>query len=257
MFFFLSKTIYILLMPIAWLFFLALWAYQTKNDKKRKNIIGCLLVLLFLCSNNFLVNELFLAWEIPATPFKKVEKYKFGIVLTGFTNDGQVLKDRVYLNQAADRIVQAIRLYKEQKIENILICGAEYELFGDTITNKQQYVSSKAILLEAGVPDSVIFLEPNSRNTRENALFAKQYLDKNFPNQKHLLITSAFHIRRAKGCFQKVGLEFDTFSVDFVSKKRSFLLNVLLLPQESTFANCGKIMHEIMGYVVYAVMGYI
>lgn len=257
MFFFLSKTIYVLLMPTSWVLMLALWAYFSKFEKRRKKILLSLITLLFILYNNFLVNEIFLWWERPATPFATMKTYDVGIILTGYTNDGAIIKDRVNLNQAADRIVHAIRLYKEKKIKNILICGAEHDLFADTIKTKASYRSSKEVLLLAGVPDSVIFIENNSRNTRENALFGKQKLDKIFPKQKYLLITSAFHIRRAEGCFQKVGLEVNSFSVDFVAKKRTFHPNITLIPQESAFANWGKIVHELTGYVVYKIMGYI
>ena len=244
-------------MPITWVISLALWASFTKFPKRRKILSSVLCFLLIILTNSFICNEVFLLWEKPPTPFASVKEYAVGIVLTGFTNDSQALKDRVYLNQAADRIVHSIRLYKEKKIKYILICGAEYDFIGDTNTTKKQTRSSKEVLLFAGVPDSAILIENNSRNTRENALFAKKILANKFPNSKYLVITSAFHIRRAEACFRKVGLNIDTFSVDFVARPRTFHPTILLMPQESVFANWGKIIHELLGYIVYKVIGYI
>lgn len=239
------------------LLFTAIWAFFTKTEKTRKKLVGFLVFLLFLFTNQFVINELFLWWEKPVTPFASVKNYDIGIVLTGFTNDGQELKDRTYLNQAADRIIHPIRLYKEGKIKKIMICGAEYDMLQDSSKNRKEQRSSKEILLYAGIPETDIIVENNSRNTRENALFAKDILTKQYPNQKYLIITSAFHCKRAEACFRKVGLEVDAFSVDFLSQKRSFYVPFLLMPQEQALAHWGKFIHETVGYVVYKIVGYV
>ncbi len=243
-------------MPKTILFALACWAYLTKNEKRRKQLILTFSAVLFLFTNQFIINELFLLWEKPITPFATVKQYDVGIILTGFTNDGQELKDRTYLNQAADRIIHPIRLYKEGKIKNILICGAEYDMLQDSAKNRQLQRSSKDVLLYAGIPDSVIFIENASRNTRENALFAKKFLVPKFPKQTYLVITSAYHARRASACFEKVGLQVDTFSCDFLSQKRTFHVPFLLMPQEQALTYWAKFIHEVTGYIVYKIMGY-
>lgn len=252
MFFYLSKTLPILTMPITWLVVLMLWAWLTKSVKRRKKLLGISLVLVVILTNPLLVNILFLKWEIPATPFDKVKNYDVGVVLTGFAQESRYPQDRVYLNQAADRVVHTIKLYKEKKIKYILICGAEYDLANK---GKTTYKSAREIFTYAGIPDSVIFAEPHSRNTRENALFGKAFLDSKFPKQKYLIITSAYHIRRAKGCFEKVGLKADTFSVDFWSTNTYFSIP-LCLPSEDAFTKWSKFIHEIVGYCVYSLVGY-
>jgi uncharacterized SAM-binding protein YcdF (DUF218 family) len=252
MFFFLSKILYIFAMPISWLFGLLIWARFTKSVKRQKQLYSLLLLLLCLLSNPFLINELFLYWEIPPTPFSQLQNHDVGIVLTGFSQEGKQPTDRVYLNQAADRVVHTIKLYKEKKIKYILICGAEHNLQAGI---DEPYQSARDIFLSAAIPDSVIFAEPHSRNTRENAVLGKQFLDSKFPNQSYLLITSAFHIRRARACFEKVGLPLDTFSVDFVARNRTFA-PVHFIPREDSLGHWGRFVHEIVGYVVYKIMGY-
>ncbi len=56
-----------------------------------------------------------------------------------------------------------------------------------------------------GIPPSAILLEERSTSTRENALFTAALL-RNEPGPK-VLVTSEFHMRRALGCFRKVGLD--------------------------------------------------
>jgi hypothetical protein len=47
------------------------------------------------------------------------------------------------------------------------------------------------------------------------------------------------------------------FSVDFIARPRTFHPSILLMPQEAVFSNWGKIIHELLGYIVYKVVGYI
>lgn len=239
-------------MPMTWLVVGLCWAVLTKYERRRKKILLFLFGSLLILSNPFLANELFLWWEIPATPFLEVKNYEVGIVLTGFAQEGRKPTDRVYLNKAADRVIHTIKLYKEHKIKAILICGAEYQL---DIETTPDYRSAREIFIQAGIPDSAIFVEPHSRNTRENALLSKGFLTNKFPNQRYLVITSAFHVRRAKGCFDKVGLKVDTFSVDFTTHNRSWN-PIYFIPREDAFAQSSRLFQELLGYCVYKLMGY-
>ena len=60
-------------------------------------------------------------------------------------------------------------------------------------------------LVEAGVPDSMIWTEAHSRSTYENALFTARLL-----NEKHIrriaLVTEAYHLPRSVQCFHKQGI---------------------------------------------------
>ena len=56
-----------------------------------------------------------------------------------------------------------------------------------------------------GVPRDRIIVERKSRNTVENAAFAKQLVMPK-PGERWLLVTSAMHMPRAVGVFRKAGL---------------------------------------------------
>ena len=59
-------------------------------------------------------------------------------------------------------------------------------------------------------------MEDKSKNTYENALLSKRFLSQRGDSSKKiLLITSAYHMRRAKKFFDKVGLKVTPFSVDY------------------------------------------
>ena len=68
---------------------------------------------------------------------------------------------------------------------------------------------AEQFLLNLGIPAADILIESESNNTRENAVFTQKLLTQKMPAAKCLLITSAFHMRRSIGCFNKVGMQFD------------------------------------------------
>ncbi|WP_026210834.1 YdcF family protein [Flexithrix dorotheae] len=256
MFFLLSKTVYAVAMPITWVFTLFIWAWLTKKSQRKNILIGVGTLFLYLSCNNFLINNLMHGWEIPATPFDEVKNtYKVGIVLGGVTEGFRDPKDRVYTHKGADRVLHAAQLYHLGKIENIIVTGAFQKLTGEKASEAE---NMKTLLLQNGIPDSVIIKEENSINTRENALECAKILNEQFPNEKYMLITSAFHIRRSEGCFNKAGINVDTFSTDFYSPDKNAPSNPMdyFFPSAEAFSRTHRLAREILGYIVYKVIGY-
>jgi len=251
MFFILSKTLFYLLMPLTWVLACLLISLFSKKIAVKRRFFRIGLGLLLFFSNPFFINEALLAWEIPATEMQTLKNYEVGIVLTGISNAQRQPKDRLYLNKGGDRLIHTLQLYKMGKIKKILISGGHY-LENDIHEGRE----IKKILLLAGIPEKDVILEENSLNTRENALFSAKILQEKFPEKSYLLITSAFHLRRAKGCFEKVGIKADVFSVDFYSQNRTWLPAHWLVPNEKSLYYWYVLLHEIVGYLVYSVVGY-
>jgi uncharacterized SAM-binding protein YcdF (DUF218 family) len=254
MFFILSKTAFYLLMPMTWILGFLLFALLTRNQQRRRKLLLTTVILLFVFGNGFLINELFAAWEIPATPIADIQQpYDVGIVLTGITSIDQQPRDRVYFEKGADRIMHALQLYKMGKVKHILISGGSGNLVGSKESESEELAE---VLRMCGVPETDITIENKSRNTRENALFSAEILQNKFPNQSYLLITSAFHMRRSRGCFEQAKVPVTVFSTDFYSKPRKFTPDRLILPSEGALGKWYVLWHEVLGYLVYKIMGY-
>jgi uncharacterized SAM-binding protein YcdF (DUF218 family) len=253
MFFVLSKTISIFLMPIYWL--IGLFLLFLFSKKRKKLYMWAFICCFLLLTNPLIINTLLLGWEIKPTPLKNLEgKYDVGIVLTGITNYTKSPKDRTYLGEGADRIMHALMLYRQGKIEKILITGGTIALSGKEYTSEASEL--KRVLLHANVPEADIILEEKARNTRENALFAKKILDQQFPKKRYLLITSAFHMRRAWACFQRAEVEVTPFSAGVLTHDFQFLPWAQLFPTERSLSLWNTLVHEILGYLTYKVIGY-
>ena len=78
---------------------------------------------------------------------------------------------------------------------------------GDPLRLGTSEAATYADALQAmGLPAADLLLEPRSLNTRQNARFSAELLRQR-PSGQLLLVTSAYHMRRARACFQAHGLD--------------------------------------------------
>ena len=190
-------------------------------------------------------------WEKPPKTLESIEHHEVAVVLGGMASLTQEPRDRVYFNQSVDRILHTMRLYQLKKIDKIIVTGGSGSIYDQTV---KEAIMLRDFLLQNGVAESDLILESESRNTRENALNTSKILGKDYA-KKILLVTSASHMRRAKGCFDKVGLESTGFPTSF--KKGKFRPDMLYTPSAEAMVKWETVLREFTGYLVYSLMGYI
>lgn len=212
--------------------------------------------MLWFFSNQFISNQAMQAWEPEFKPFSEVKNHEIGIVLTGVTNLSKTAYDRTFFNKGADRITHALQLYKEGKIKKIFITGGQ----GLNPVNPQSEAEVlKRFLLMAGVPEPDVMIEVQSKNTREKPLFTKAFLEEKGidVDQEFILITSAFHMKRSKGCFDKVGLSTEAFPTDYYSSDTKYDIPTLFFPDPYSIFMWHKLVKEWIGISVYKMVGYL
>jgi len=255
MFFFLSKTLNFLVLPLTMVVICFIASVVIKRNPWRKRFFWTGFALLLFFSNDFISNSAMRAWEIDAKPFNEISARKLGIVLTGTTHSFQLPDDRVYFKRGADRVTHTIQLYKLGLIEKILVSGGTGRLLKADEPEADKF---KKVMVMAGIPAEDILLENETRNTFESAVAVKKILDSlNFGVEDCLLITSAFHMRRSLACYRKAGLDIETFSTDFYGLQDKILLTSILLPSIEGFIIWEKLFKEWTGFVAYKVAGYI
>jgi uncharacterized SAM-binding protein YcdF (DUF218 family) len=254
MFFILSKTLSYLVMPLTVIVLCLIAGALLKNPKWKKRLLRAGIILLLFFSNEFVANEMMLAWEIAATPFNTVPEYKLGIVLTGTTIEHEP-NDRVYFQRGADRVTHTVQLYKSGLLKNILISGGTGRLIGEEEPEADKF---KQAMILMGVPDSVIQIENETRNTAESAIEVKKMLEKlNYRDSECLLITSAFHMRRSLACYRKAGVDLRAFSTDFYSYDRDYSFDSFFIPKLEALIVWHKLVKEWVGFVAYKLAGYV
>ncbi len=253
MFFTLSKILQYLLSPLVWILIIFVLSFCIKKDKVKKGLRITTFVLLLLFTNPLLVNLSLGAWEEkPVQESELKECYDYGIVLTGMIfYDTE--NDKIEFGQSTDRILEAVRLYYAGRIEKIFISGGSGLLLDQTHKESQLL---KDYLTSINVPEEDIIIETESRNTHENAVEAAKVLRPTESSDTYLLITSAYHFRRAAKCFENEGFAFDSYPVDYCSRKLGANPETWLIPTPSAFATWNMLIHEIAGYVMYDWSGY-
>ncbi|WP_066838629.1 YdcF family protein [Rufibacter ruber] len=253
MFFVLSKTLQYLVMPLLWIVALLGFGLISKKQARNRKALWLAVAALLFFTNPFLINEVWLAWEPEPVLMQEVPHYDAAVVLTGVTRGDKSPHDRTHYGEGSERILDAIQLYKMGKVRKIIISGGSGSL--QEVVNTEAHDLQQTALY-AGVPAQDILLEEQSRNTRENARFTKELVQQQPRLQRLLLLTSAFHMRRAAGCFAKAGLAVATFPVDFQTHDRSFTPDDLLVPSAEALYKWEKIIHEWVGVITYKLLGY-
>ena len=155
------------------------------------------------------------------------------------------------LNAAADRVWHAARLYHAGKAPLIVVSA------GSTwaAQEAQPPAAATGVLLTAlGVPESAIILEGNSRSTRENATNTAAIAAAN-GIERVLLVTSAWHMKRAEAAFRRVGFDLTPAPADY-ARLRATNRAPSLLPLATALQRSSQVCREYLGLLVYRLRGW-
>ncbi|MGB3467485.1 MAG: ElyC/SanA/YdcF family protein [Cyclobacteriaceae bacterium] len=251
MFFIFSKILRLLTTPVVWivLVFVASLVLKQQKVRKKLRLLGICLLLIF--TNPLLVNICMKSWELDPVRYDQLGKHRFAVLLTGISRTDQLPGDRTHFMKGADRAVHTLDLYKRGIVNKILITGGHGSVFG---TEKTESEGLAFFLLQAGVPKEDIIKEQKARNTAENALFTKDIIG---TEEQVILVTSAFHMRRAKACFEKLGMKVTPFPTDLYSVPFSWTPDEWLVPRSDTLKKWDILIKEWVGSLVYYIKGYI
>ncbi len=253
MFHFLSKIINVFISPFIWFLVLFILALFVKKKKLKRIFTILVIFVLWFFSNSFIFNQVVKLWEVKPVQISELEPiYEYGIVLGGIASYDEDYQRTVFTG-STDRIMQTIYLYKTGKIKKIAIIGGSYRIM---LKVRKEAEFLKEFLVDLGIPEEDIITESESRNTHENAENAAEILEDSL-DKKMLLVTSAFHIRRAKGCFEKKGFTVDVFPVQPMASVGSFDPSSLIIPYAGVFGSWNLMLKEILGFMTYKVSGYL
>ncbi|WP_412465937.1 YdcF family protein [Pedobacter sp. KLB.chiD] len=200
------------------------------------------LLTLFLFGNGFIVGTTINSYE---AGYPKPEKYDIGIVLGGFSGLNK-RNNEITFNGASDRLFQALSLYKKGRIKQILISSGSANLIDDQIKEADLAVNYLKII---GIPDSAILIENQSRNTIENARYSLALINKTNPKAKILVITSAWHIPRAKLIFGRLTKQKLEYYPTNFSGSTAFEPGDFIIPNVSALGAWERLFKEWIGLV--------
>ncbi len=252
MFFVISKLLGYFVRPIIWIvILLGIALFSKKMSARRKSLITAF-VILIVFSNSFLVTKVTGLWAV--NPVKIDRCYDVGIVLGGRTVTFDQKYNRRIYHETIDRLLQAVHLYEKGKIKKILVTGGAGNLI---YKNVKEAKLMDSLLRTIKIPVSDILIDTLAENTHQNAVYSKRILNKYPGLKKILLITSSIQMRRAEGCFEKEGIHVTPYPTNLLNSDSPWNFEYLFVPNASNFLTWDATVHEMVGYVVYKIMGYI
>ncbi|MEN8121600.1 MAG: ElyC/SanA/YdcF family protein [Bacteroidota bacterium] len=72
-----------------------------------------------------------------------------------------------------------------------------------------------------------------------------------------MLISSSIHMRRAMDCFQKTGVEVRPYPTNQLDPTFKYTPGKILLPDPAVLNSWKLLIHEVAGYIIYWIKGYV
>ncbi|MGZ4118140.1 MAG: YdcF family protein, partial [Bacteroidia bacterium] len=158
MFFIFSKLLSFIITPIIWIIILFVISIYSKKERRRKRSFAWALGLLLFFSNSFIFDECIRMWEIPATKYENLKVYDAGIVLGGMAAYDQSFQ-RAQFYRGADRLIQAVELYRKGIIKKIIFTGGSGSILHSEI-KEGNFINR--YLLYFGIPQKDFLIESES-----------------------------------------------------------------------------------------------
>jgi uncharacterized SAM-binding protein YcdF (DUF218 family) len=182
-------------------------------------------------------------------PVSRIGKADAIVVLSGMivTVDGAPLGE---WGDAVDRFDGGVELFKAGRAPVVVFTRGQVPWRPDVVP-EGELLAKRALLL--GVPQSAIRLTGKAGNTAEEAVAARVLLgvSKKGGAKRIILVTSAFHMRRARFLFEHEGFVVEPFLVDYHASDRSRLTVLSFLPNAEALAQSDKALREVIGSLFY------
>jgi uncharacterized SAM-binding protein YcdF (DUF218 family) len=219
--------------------------FRARRGKAGSGAMLALAALVWLSSNGYVADRLMAGLEagasLPSDPQGDVI-----VLLGGGLSEGA--PDLSGIGSPSDemmgRIVTAARLQKRLGLP-VLISGGRS--FGGRAPEAPVV---RRVLADLGVPAERIVVEERSRDTFENAAFTRRILDR-YGVRRAILVTSAFHMRRARFLFEREGITVVPFPASFRTWKGKRFGWPDFVPSAHCMGDVSAAMKEYLGLAWY------
>ncbi|MGA1847543.1 YdcF family protein [Deferribacter abyssi] len=229
--------------------------YQISNKlKKRIKVViifsNILIIIIYFLSIEPTKDFLLLPLEnsYPPLNIKTTKNANIIIVLGGGIYDISP-DNNLHASVKPDPLKRLIYAYYIHKITDLPILVSGGRAF------KSEKIESEAdamkrVLIKLGVSESKIFTDTKSKNTYENALFCKKIMSK-LKIKNAILVTSAYHMKRAVLSFKKVSVKVIPAPTDYKTDRTNYNFDSFM-PKMSYFYDTWHALHEYIGLIYYS-----
>jgi len=239
-----QKILLALISPISAVLFLLFLGAM----KRKWSIVFLATIILFIFSLPITANQLVKFIESgnqQVAPEKSDEKQAI-VVLSGYLSIISTPQGKKFQWESADRFFKGIELASRNS-SSFLIFTNEQLPWNTNPPDIGRFLINQSEML--GVQENRILITTPVQNTQDEAIaVAKLGAERGF--NKVILVTSAFHMQRAKFLFEKAGLSVTPYPTDFRSHAKE--LNILdFLPSAIGLAGSEFAIRELIGRIYY------
>lgn len=253
MFFFLSKLFWFFARPLNMLFFLALACGLLSRLGFRKLArTGLTIITIVFAVAGF---TQFADWAIlkleMATPAGAIPQNPVGIIVLGGGLSANAATPGVdwSLGEASDRLFRGLELKRQYPDARFIYSGGAASFDRDANPETSAALNVVRALYGNSLEMEV---ESQSLNTWQNASYVRKML-KNDRTGAWLLVTSAFHMPRALGCFRQAGINVTPVPADYRADK--LVAPYLTGSSAEQFLKLAIVGKELIGLAVYRMTG--
>jgi len=240
---YLNKILPVFVMPIMLLIYLMIYGVW----KKKNWPIYAAMIGLYVFSTPIFAKNFFKLIEgtAPRQTPNNVSNAEAIVVLSGMINQVKSTNGVYPEWMDPDRFFAGLELYKSGKAPKIIFTRGKMPWDNATITEGDIL---RKFALDYGVPDSAIVLTGNVENTADEAKAVEKLMGK----WRHIiLVTSAFHMPRAKQNFESQDFIVQPFRVDYKVDQLNGLTVMDFLPDADSFRLLNTGYRELIGRVIY------
>jgi uncharacterized SAM-binding protein YcdF (DUF218 family) len=255
LFFVLSKTLGIMLLPVNFLIGIGLLGailLVTRFASLGRKFLIAGFVLLALAGFSPLGNLLIYPLESRFPPWDAARGVPDGIIILGGSIDPDVSVARgiPIVRSAPDRIIAAAALARKYPNARVVFSGGSANLISN---DAREADFAGAIFESLGIAKSRMIMERRSRNTFENAEFSRALVAPK-AGERWLLVTSAYHMPRSVGLFRKAGFPVEPYPVDWRTGGRDDLFTFTNIAVDG-LSRTDIAVREWMGLIAYRATG--
>ena len=220
------------------LFALAWYAWKRRGERRIAALLFALTFVFYLLCTS-VVAELTLGWLEQAYLPPTEPQGDVIIMLGGGAMPDSPDVDGVgaLCSSPANRLLTAVRLQRKLGVPILLSGGQVYEDTG------AEAKIARRILIDLGVPEEQILVETRSINTTQNARYSAEILRAQDLTQP-ILVTSAFHMKRAVLNFEKQGVDVVPYPADYQVTHHPVFHYTKLRPQTEALLDNVTVLQE-------------
>ena len=194
-------------------FAVAAYCLRVKHDPKLAAAIAALTLMLYLLCTGFVAEKVIGSLESACTPPPTIDDLNVDVIIMlgggALPDMPDVDGEGTLCSSPASRVLAAVRLQRRLHVPILLSGGQVY-----SDTGAEAKIAGR-VLRSLGVEDKDIIVETRSINTTQNAKFSVEIMNER-GLKRPLLVTSAFHMKRAVLNFEQQGINVIPYPTDYM-----------------------------------------